>query len=47
MRGNSPWGNYGAEFAAVAFYRDQLGVVHLKGLAKGSMGESTDDVREY
>jgi hypothetical protein len=28
----SPWHNYGAPFATAGFYKDQLGIVHLKGL---------------
>jgi hypothetical protein len=26
------WANYGAPFATAGFYKDQLGIVHLKGL---------------
>jgi hypothetical protein len=28
----APWQNYGAPFATAGFYKDQLGIVHLKGL---------------
>lgn len=27
-----PWRNYGSGFATAAYYKDQLGIVHLKGL---------------
>jgi hypothetical protein len=27
-----PWHNYGGGFAAAGFYKDQLGIVHLKGV---------------
>jgi hypothetical protein len=27
-----PWVNYGSPFATAGFYKDQLGIVHLKGL---------------
>ena len=29
---NFPWHNYGGGFASAAFYKDQLGIVHLRGL---------------
>jgi hypothetical protein len=30
----SDWVNFGAPFAPVSFYKDQLGIVHLRGVAK-------------
>jgi hypothetical protein len=30
----SPWSNFGAPFESVGFYKDQLGTVHLRGMAK-------------
>jgi hypothetical protein len=30
--GNTPWKNFGGGNATAAFYKDQLGIVHLKGL---------------
>ncbi len=30
--GQNPWDNYGGGFATAAFYKDQLGIVHLRGL---------------
>jgi hypothetical protein len=34
-----PWHNYGGAFATTGFYKDQLGIVHLKGLvSSGSLG---------
>lgn len=29
-----PWQNFGGEHASAAFYKDQLGIVHLKGLVR-------------
>jgi hypothetical protein len=35
------WVNYGGGYASAAFYKDSLGVVHLKGLVKsGTVGTS-------
>ena len=34
-----PWANYGSPFANAGFYKDQLGIVHLKGLV--SSGSDT------
>ena len=36
------WHNYGGAFSRVAFYEDQVGVVHLKGLAVFASGAHTD-----
>jgi hypothetical protein len=36
--GPYPWRNYGGGYATAAFYRDQLGIVHLKGLVSGPNG---------
>ena len=33
-----PWVNFGAGFATAAFYKDQLGIVHLKGLVAKQLG---------
>ena len=43
-----PWQNYGGSFSPAAFYKDQLGVVHLKGLVTSgtNLGVSYD-VIEY
>ena len=35
--GPEPWHNYGGGFATVGFYKDQLGIVHLKGLVGGPL----------
>jgi hypothetical protein len=32
VAGAQPWSNYGGGFATAGFYKDQLGIVHLKGL---------------
>jgi hypothetical protein len=37
-----PWANYGGGFATAAFYKDQLGIVHLKGLVSNNEGSPTD-----
>lgn len=29
------WGNYGAEYNTAAYFKDSMGIVHLKGLIKG------------
>ena len=42
-----PARNYGGDFSPVAFYKDQLGVVHLKGLAQIHFPGSSSDVREF
>ncbi len=31
-----PWHNYGAPYATAGFYKDQLGIVHLKGLVSST-----------
>jgi hypothetical protein len=31
----APWHHFGGSFAAAGFYKDQLGIVHLKGLVTG------------
>jgi hypothetical protein len=36
-----PWENYGAPYTTAAFYKDQLGIVHLKGLVKKNTLEIT------
>jgi hypothetical protein len=36
-----PWHNYGGGFATAGFYRDQLGIVHLKGVVQ--RGVTADD----
>jgi hypothetical protein len=38
--GFDPWHNYGGGFATAGFYKDQLGIVHLKGLVAGDVLES-------
>jgi hypothetical protein len=35
FEGPMPWGNHGGPFANVGFYKDQLGIVHLKGVVGG------------
>jgi hypothetical protein len=36
LSGPSPWHNYGSGYATAGFYKDQLGIVHLKGLVAAS-----------
>ena len=40
------WGNYGGAFSPAAFYRDQLGIVHLKGLVSNAHIDPHLDVRD-
>ena len=42
-----PWHNYGGAFATAAFYKDQVGVVHLKGLVGFGYAGGSAEVREY
>ena len=42
-----PWSNYGGAFADAAYYRDQIGVVHLKGLVSNAELQVGPDVIEY
>lgn len=43
LSGPAPWHNYGGGFATAGFYKDQLGIVHLKGLvAAGFVNEYND-----
>lgn len=37
-----PWVNFGGGFATAAFYKDQLGIVHLKGLVANNQGSGPD-----
>jgi hypothetical protein len=41
-----PWRNYGGAFSPVAFYKDQLGIIHLKGLAQAALQYGTVDLEE-
>ena len=36
----TPWSSFGTPFATVAFYRDRLGTVHLRGMAKSDLHSS-------
>ena len=38
-----PWGNSGDGYSPAGFYKDQLGVVHLKGLASFPTGDFFND----
>jgi hypothetical protein len=41
---STPWHNYGGGFATAGFYKDQLGIVHLKGLVAGPLTDATTPV---
>jgi hypothetical protein len=42
----SPWENWGSGYATAAFYKDQLGIVHLRGLvAEANQASSSPIVR--
>jgi hypothetical protein len=42
-----PWHNYGGVFATAAFYKDEVGVVHLKGLVGYGQAGGSAVVREF
>lgn len=45
-----PWKNYGSGFATAAYYKDQLGIVHLKGLVANDVefsGQTVQSVRIF
>ncbi len=42
-----PWHNYGGAFASAAFYKDQVGVVHLKGLVGYGNAGGRSEVTDY
>ena len=41
----APWQNFGAPFATAGFYKDQLGIVHLKGLVSNGDFVAVDPQR--
>ena len=46
FEGFAPWQNYGAPHATAAFYKDQLGIVHLKGLVKTIQSDQSQTLQE-